>query len=177
MRRLPFSSLPQRLAVLVGGVALLASSLVGMGTAHASFGWCVGDPIVLVNGVQLQTYVGVYTDSSLVKSQVQGAVVTYAVPAGVTISLEMATSPYFPEQVRFTTSTVAWTPGQPIPVTVSVQFQTTTSLQTELVNQATSTNYPSVYSTSGKTLSTTLSLSGSGVSTATTTLTTGTTAH
>jgi len=144
----------------VAGVALLSAGLVQSGAAEASWGWCADDPIVLVNGAPLQTTVGVYADSTTVSRQVRGATVTYTVPASVSISLKMANNVYWPENVVLAHSNAAWSPGQPVSVSVSVTFDSAASLPAQLLNVSGGTVYPAVDGTTAAMISTSFSVAG-----------------
>jgi hypothetical protein len=103
------------------GVSLVAGGLLQAGTARADFSWCWDDPVVSIGGITLSTTIGVQADPSQLNNG-SSAWIVYAVPAGVSTALVSDTTTYFKEHVSFTTSTVPWTPGQPIPVTVTLSF-------------------------------------------------------
>jgi hypothetical protein len=95
--------------------------------------WCFDDPVVDINGQRVNIDIGVQGDPAHVSDSVRRAEVVIAVPKEVRTRLVSTTNQYFQEKVRFTTSDARWSPGQPVPVTVTVQFEATTTLPTAMV--------------------------------------------
>jgi hypothetical protein len=109
----------------VAGLILLTLSMVAAAMplpAAADIIWCWDDPVVLIGGRTVSISVGVYDDPLTVMRDVEVAHVTIIVPNGVSTLLVASTNLYFPERVTFV-KRGAWTPGQPIPVTVTVTFE------------------------------------------------------
>ena len=117
-------------AALILFVLSLAAA-VTPSTASADMVWCWDDPVVLIGGHAVSISVGVYDDPLTVMDDVQAAHFTIVVPNGVSTALVVSTNVYFPEHVRFERRGT-WTPGQPIPVKVTVRFDATQNLPAAL---------------------------------------------
>ena len=118
-------------------LALFSAAVAHTPSAFADI-WCFDDPVVSINGQQVKLDVGVQGSSTYLRKTVSGAIVTVAVPAGVSTALVYLQKGPFPETVRFVQSATVWSTGQPIPVTVTVSFTSTAKLMTALQAQ-----YPS----------------------------------
>src|SRR5215208_5994244 len=99
--------------------------------AAADQTWCWDDPVVAVSGRLVSISVGVYGEPLAVDAAVDAAQITIIVPTGVSAQLVAESNLYFPEQVSFE-ARETWTPGQPIPVTVTVRFEATAALPAAL---------------------------------------------
>jgi hypothetical protein len=121
-------------------VAAAISVAFGVQAAHpggAAASWCFDDPVVQIGGSMVETTVGIAADPSVIAAHVHGATITYALPANALHSVVRYTSsPYFPERIVFTTSTATWIPGLPVPVKVTVAFQSDLTLPTQVINTA-----------------------------------------
>jgi hypothetical protein len=132
-----------RLACLVHGslaviFALFALALFSPALrphrALADLAWCWDDPIVTINGITVSTQIGALGSPAVVQRGVQKATIVYTLPSGVSASVISTTNTYFHEKVVFVNSNAAWTPGQPVPVGVTVSFVANSSFQTQMIN-------------------------------------------
>ncbi len=94
--------------------------------------WCFDDPVVSLNGQQVTLDVGAAGTSTYLHKTIAGATITVAVPAGVSTALVLLQNKPWPETVRFVQSQTVWSPGQPLPVTVTVSFSSSAKVLTEL---------------------------------------------
>ncbi len=109
------------LVLLLTGTALRLG-LRERGTAQAFEAWCFDVPVVAIAGVSVQTTTGTYNDPTVVERIARKATYVYELPKGVSGQLLSQTRNYFKEKVQFAESSVAWTPGQPIPVTLVTTY-------------------------------------------------------
>ncbi len=91
-----------------------------------------------LNGIQLHTTVGVLGQANQVTRDISSTTIVYSVPASVSTQLVMVNNGYLHSQVQFVTSGASWTPGQPIPVTVTVTMQAKRTFTTGMMNTETS---------------------------------------
>ena len=92
---------------------------------HADDGWCWDDPVVQINGQRLSIDLGVQGQASSVTS----ASLVITVPEGVHTRLVQSSSA-FKTSVVFVHSDGSQTTGRAIPVTVAMQMNTSTPMQT-----------------------------------------------
>ena len=87
--------------------------------------WCFDDPVIQIGNEMVETTVGVYGDPAWVSTHVKSATITYHLPSNTKAAKVRSTStPYFAENVQFAYDSAPIQPGQPVPVTVVVTFQT-----------------------------------------------------
>jgi hypothetical protein len=112
--------------MLLAAAAIVASA--GFAMAHSSptyASWCFDDPVVQVGNNFVQTTIGIDADPAYIRAHVRSATLTYHLPSNVPAAVVLSTStPYFPESVKFVSTGIPVAPGQPIPVSVTVSFQT-----------------------------------------------------
>lgn len=142
------------------GASLLAGVLAQAPAAHAwgDFSWCWDDPVVSINGMQLQTLVGAYGDPTQVAATVSSASVVYTLPSNVTGSVVSVQNTYFKETVGFTHSKTKWTPGTPLPVTVQVYFNSSVNYTVQQQDNEGSTTVGTASGTAWKGTTTTVYL-------------------
>ena len=121
-----------------GTAALFAVTLLCVGflqvrPASADISWCFDDPVVNINGIVVNTVFGVQADAAQLNNG-SHAFVVYSLPAGVSAALISDTNSYFKEHVSFVPSGAAWTPGQPVPVTVTLTFNQNHSFPAQMTN-------------------------------------------
>lgn len=112
--------------VILAAVAIAASAAFALAhTAPTYASWCFDDPVVQVGNNFVQTTIGIDADPAYIRAHVRSATITYHLPSNVPAAKVLSTStPYFPENVRFVSTGVPVSPGQPITVSVTVSFQT-----------------------------------------------------
>jgi hypothetical protein len=111
-------------AVVAAGAAL--AFLLPQLSQSALASWCFDDPVVQVGNNMVETTIGIAAAPGYVRAHVRSATITYHLPANLVSQAKViySTSPYFAESVRFVSNGTIAQPGQPIPVAVTVAFQT-----------------------------------------------------
>lgn len=134
---------PQTLLLAAAiGVAALGLGAQHTPSAHAYEEWCFDDPVVQVGNNMVQTTIGIAGAPAYVRAHVHEATITYHLPSNVPAAKVIATdAPYFAEKVVFFSTGVPVLPGQPIPVLVTLSFQTDLVGQL-LVSQVNNTTQP-----------------------------------
>ncbi|MHB8576946.1 MAG: hypothetical protein ACYDCQ_16655 [Dehalococcoidia bacterium] len=120
---------------VLSGLLLAGGGLVHSSRASADFEWCWDDPVVVINGQLLQTLIGAQGSVRAIQQGGFQATVVYTVPAGVSTQVLAVTNPFFRETVIFQLSNALWTPGTPVPVTVSVAFNGVGVFNTDMRNR------------------------------------------
>lgn len=128
-------------------VGLLAGGFGARQQAHADFSWCWDDPVVQIDHVTVSTTVRVFADPAALHGY--HATIVYTVPKGVSTQLVSQTSNALKEKVRFETTDVAWAPNQPVPVTVTVDFNHNDAYAADMTNGAPGVNKTVSGDTSG----------------------------
>lgn len=125
-------------AVLAAAAAL--SVALGVQAAlpgGAAASWCFDDPVIQIGDTMVETTVGVAADPAFIAAHVKGATITYYLPENVPHAKVRATlTPYFAETVVFKSNGLKVQKGQPIPVTITVSFQSDVALPAQMVNTA-----------------------------------------
>lgn len=130
------------------GVALLGAGFVQSGVAHASFGWCAGDPEIAVNGKLFHVTIGAQGDPTTLSKSVTAADITVHLPSNVKAQVVFSSSLYFAEKVVFIYDRPAIAGDAPIPVNVVTTFERPAggqNLNTEMIDGTTGSG--SVYGT------------------------------
>ncbi len=108
------------LGLLVAAVALL--SLFGRtGNAKAGFAWCADDPIISINGQEIQVWVNVPSDNL---DQVRAARIEFHVPRNADARIVLVDQTFFPEKVAIKKDLPAWDGTSNLEVKVTIQVDT-----------------------------------------------------
>ncbi len=108
------------LGLIVAAIALV--SLFGRaGDAKAGFSWCADDPIIQVNGQDIQVWVNVPSDNL---SQVQNARVEFHVPANVNPKIVLVDQTFFPETVEIVKDLPNWSGKDGLVLQVKIHIDT-----------------------------------------------------
>ena len=108
------------LGIIVAAVALL--SLFGRtGNASAGFAWCADDPIISVNGQNIQVWVNVPFDNL---DQVKRARVEFHVPRNADARIVLVDETFFPEKATIKKDLPAWNGKDNLVVEVTIRIDT-----------------------------------------------------
>jgi len=108
------------LGLIVAAIALL-SFFGRTGDAKAGFAWCADDPIITVNGQDIQVWVNVPSDNL---SQVQNARVEFHVPGNVNPKIVLVDQTFFPETVVIVKDLPNWSGKDGLVLQVKIQIDT-----------------------------------------------------